>query len=131
MLLETMIAIELEKEPFDYNQMKADAVVIEQDRRRFQFVNLDNPATDETLRRFYLWNALDMATTIYALENKDALKEGNILLGENPSTENLIIHKLILVPLFGHNLENAFVDVLTIGLQVATINNVRLILTTD
>ena len=131
MLLETMIAIELEKEPFDYKQIQADAVVIEQDRRRFNFIKLDNPVSDETLTKYYIWNALDFATTAYALENREQVKEGNLILGEDPSLDRLLLHKLILGPLIAHNVENIVVEVITLGIQIATINNTRLILTSD
>lgn len=131
MLLETMIAIELEKEPFDYKQIQADAVVIEQDRRRFNFIKLDNPVSDETLTKYYIWNALDFATTAYALENRDEVREGNLLLGKYPSLEKLMLHKLILAPLLAHNMENDVVELITFGIQIATINNTRLILISD
>lgn len=131
MLLETMIAIELEKEPFNHEQIQADAVVIEQDKRRFNFVKLDDPVSDETLTKYYIWNILDFATTAYALENRDEVREGNLLLGEDPSFDRLLLHKLILAPLLAHNMENDVVGLVTVGIQIATINNARLILTSD
>jgi len=131
MLLETMIAIELEKEPFDFKQIQTDAVVIEQDRRRFNFIKLDNPVSDETLTKYYIWNALDFATTAYALENREQVKEGNLILGEDPSLDRLLLHKLILAPLIAHNVENVVVEVITLSIQIATVNNARLILTSD
>ena len=131
MLLETMIAIELEKEPFDYKQIHADAVVIEQDRRRFNFIKLDNPVSDETLTKYYIWNSLDFATTVYALENREQVKEGNLILGEYPSLDRLLLHKLILAPLIAHNVENVVIETITLGIQIATVNNARLILTSD
>lgn len=131
MILETMVAASLAQQPFDYEQMKADAIVIEQDSRRFNFVELDNPATDETLYSFYLWNVLDFATTAYALENRDQVREGNLILGEDPSLDRLLLHKLILAPLIAHNMENDVVGLVTLGIQIATINNARLIITTD
>ncbi len=44
-----------------------------------------------------------MATTIYALENKDNVKESNPILGESPNTIELIGLKLLVLPFIHQN----------------------------
>ena len=38
--------------------------------------------------------------TIWALNNRDNVKEGNIFLNDNPSNQSLITNKLLTIPIY-------------------------------
>ena len=49
---------------------------------------------------YYILNAIDVGMTIWALNNRDNIKEGNIFLNDNPSNQNLIANKLLTIPIY-------------------------------
>jgi hypothetical protein len=48
-------------------------------------------------KTFLILNILDVASTIYAMENRDTLYETNFLLPRKPSPEELIIQKAVVI----------------------------------
>ena len=76
--------------PFDYEQMQQDGARIEAAKYSYSF-NFQNPKH----KYFVIINTLDLATTIYALENRDNLYEQNILLDDTPEIEELLAQKII------------------------------------
>lgn len=75
-----------------------------------------------------------MATTIYALENRDNLYEGNILLDDKPRPEELLLQKVVIsyffheVGMFSEQeLTDDWLYITNAGITLATINNYRLI----
>jgi len=80
----------LVNEPFDFEQIKEDAAKIEAAKYSYTF-NFQNPKH----KYFLIINTLDLATTIYALENRDNLYEQNILLDDTPEIEELLAQKII------------------------------------
>ena len=80
----------LVNEPFDFEQIKEDAARIEAAKYSYTF-NFQNPKH----KYFLIINTLDLATTIYALENRDNLYEQNILLDDTPEIEELLAQKII------------------------------------
>jgi alkyl sulfatase BDS1-like metallo-beta-lactamase superfamily hydrolase len=76
--------------PFDFEQIQQDGARIEAAEYSYSF-NFQNPKH----RYFVIANTLDLATTIYALENRDNLYERNILLDDTPEIEELLAQKII------------------------------------
>ena len=86
-------------QPFDFVQIKQDKEAYEiylfrERERRLQFVEIDKYPTAEQRRRYYILHAIDVSMTIWALNNRDNVKEGNIFLNDNPSNQTLIKNKL-------------------------------------
>ena len=116
MLLALMISFEanaLSKEeikeqlndiPFDFEQIKRDSInfneIFKERDRKFQFVEIDRYPTEKERRMYYILNAIDVGMTIWALNNRDNIKEGNIFLNDNPSNQNLIANKLLTIPIY-------------------------------
>ena len=116
MLLALMISFEanaLSKEeikeqlndiPFDFEQIKRDSInfneIFKERERKFQFVEIDRYPTEKERRMYYILNAIDVGMTIWALNNRDNIKEGNIFLNDNPSNQNLIANKLLVIPIY-------------------------------
>ena len=80
----------LVNEHFDFEQIKEDGARIEAAKYSYTF-NFQNPKH----KYFLIINTLDLATTIYALENRDNLYEQNILLDDTPEIEELLAQKII------------------------------------
>ena len=56
--------------------------------------------TPEERKWYYVLNAIDVGMTIWALNNRENIKEGNILLSNNPSNRALITNKLLIIPIY-------------------------------
>ena len=95
----------VQNQPFDFQQMSQDAetyksYVFRERERRLQFVDIDKYPTPQQRRRFYILHAMDVGMTIWALNNRDSIKEGNMFLGEQPSNQALITNKLLVIPIY-------------------------------
>ena len=90
---------------FDYEQMKRDSRIIKdwENRNKLRFWDNNPKPTKEQIKYSWIVNSLDLATTIYALETMDNVREGNFILGEQPSTEEVIGLKLFVLPLIHQN----------------------------
>ena len=90
--------------PFDFEQIKRDSInfneIFKERERKFQFVEIDRYPTEKERRRYYILNAIDVGMTIWALNNRDNIKAGNIFLNDNPSNQNLIANKLLVIPIY-------------------------------
>ena len=82
---------------FDFEQIKEDAERLEATEFRIDF-NLENPKH----KYFAVIHALDIASTMYAMENRNSLYEGNPLLPEKPELEEIIIQKTLSIYLLRH-----------------------------
>ena len=78
--------------PWDYEQMQQDASKIEASEVTYHF-DFEN----KKHKTFLILNILDVASTIYAMENRDTLYETNFLLPNKPSPEELIIQKAVVI----------------------------------
>ncbi len=91
-------------QPFDFEQIKRDSInfkdIFKERERKFQFVEIDRYPTEKERRMYYILNAIDVGMTIWALNNRDNIKEGNIFLNDNPSNQNLIANKLLVIPIY-------------------------------
>lgn len=75
---------------FDFEQIEEDRKRIEAVEFRMDF-NIENPKH----KYFLVMNVLDIASTVYAIENRNNLIEANFLLPERPELEELIIQKTL------------------------------------
>ena len=75
---------------FDFEQIKEDAERLEATEFRIDF-DIENPKH----KYFVVINVLDIASTMYAIENRNILIEANPLLPERPELEELIIQKTL------------------------------------
>jgi len=78
--------------PWDFEQMQQDASKIEASEVTYHF-DFEN----EKHKTFLILNILDVASTIYAMENRDTLYETNFLLPNKPSPEELILQKAVVI----------------------------------
>ena len=91
--------------PFDFEQISKDAeayktLLFKERERRLQFVEIDKYPTPTERRRYYVLHAVDVGMTIWALNNRDSIREGNIFLTDNPSNRALISNKLLVIPFY-------------------------------
>lgn len=92
-------------QPFDFEQIKTDAdaynnLLFRERERRLQFVEIDKYPTARERRTYYILNAIDVGMTIWALNNRENIKEGNVFLNDNPSNRALISNKLLIIPIY-------------------------------
>ena len=93
------------EQPFDFEQMSEDAEAFKiyffrERQRMFQFVEITKYPTPEQRRWYYILNSIDVGMTIWALNNRDNIKEGNIFLSNDPSNRALITNKLLTIPIY-------------------------------
>tara|TARA_B110000858_G_scaffold144591_1_gene164195 strand:+ start:19 stop:555 length:537 start_codon:yes stop_codon:yes gene_type:complete len=127
------ISIATEANDFDFEQMKKDATRIQATEFSMDF-NIENPQH----KYFLAINILDMATTIYAMENRDNLKEKNPLLPERPEIGDLVLHKTLVIyslkhlGLFSTNPKDEWnLPFLNVVVSAAVLNNMHKINTYD
>ena len=117
--------------PFDFNQMEKDSKLIEFDitkkRKRFQIVDVQKYPTPNEIRNSIIIHTLDVATTIYALENRREVKEGNIILGPYPDIHEVILLKALVLPFVHQNFEREQLVFMNWAGGVAVTNNLYII----
>ena len=91
--------------PFDFEQISKDSQayresVFRERDRIFEFVEINKYPTPEERKWYYVLNAIDVGMTIWALNNRENIKEGNILLSNHPSNRALITNKLLIIPIY-------------------------------
>ena len=113
----------------EIEQAKKDAKLIKdwEERNRLNFFDVSVKPTKEQIRHSWLVNSLDLATTIYALETMDNVKEANFILGEKPSTEKVIALKLFVLPLIHQNSNTHQMVWFNSVVTTAVINNLYVI----
>ena len=75
---------------FDFEQIEETRKKLEAVKFKMDF-NIENPKH----KYFVAMNVLDIASTMYALENRNTLVEANFLLPERPELEEIIIQKTV------------------------------------
>ena len=92
--------------PFDYEQMARDSKLIKdwEDRNKYRIFKNPKPLpTKEQIRYSWIIHTLDVASTIYALENRENIREGNPVLGERPESWEIVGLKLTVLPFIHQN----------------------------
>ena len=119
----------LPETPFDYAQMNKDSKLIKdwEERNRLNFFNVHPKPTKEQIRLSWLVNSLDLATTIYALETMNNVREGNFILGEQPEVAEVIALKLIVLPLVHQNSNTHQMVWFNTVVTAAVVNNLYVI----
>ena len=133
LLQSNSLQVDLPDEPFDFEQIERDSKAIFQNNNRIDF-DWNEPA-----HQYFFWiNLADMATTIYAMENRDSLYEGNFLLDDKPRPEELLLQKVAISYFFhevgmfsGNEITDDWLSIVNTVVTLATINNLRLIQKND
>tara|TARA_B100001287_G_C22487353_1_gene437303 strand:+ start:86 stop:556 length:471 start_codon:yes stop_codon:yes gene_type:complete len=117
--------------PFDFEQINKDSeayktYLFKERDRIFQFVEIDKYPTPQERRWYYILNAVDVGMTIWALNNRDNIKEGNVFLSNNPSNRALISNKLLTIPIY-QNMNQGQVVVMNHIIGVVVIHNMYVI----
>lgn len=120
-----LISVGIKANDFDFEQMKEDGERIKASEYTYNF-NLENPKH----KYFLVINALDVASTMYAIENRNTLYEGNPLLPEKPEIEELILQKAIVaytlnyMGLFTSNPDDQwYINAMNISVTAVVMNN--------
>ena len=114
---------------FNYEQMQRDSRLIKdwEERNRLNFFDVHPRPTKEQIRHSWLINSLDLATTIYALETMDNVREGNFILGEQPEVAEVLALKLIVLPLIHQNSNTHQMVLINSVITAAVVNNLYVI----
>ena len=114
---------------FNYEQMQRDSRLIKdwEERNRLNFFDVHPRPTKEQIRHSWLINSLDLATTIYALETMDNVREGNFILGEQPEVAEVLALKLIVLPLIHQNSNTHQMVLINSVVTAAVVNNLYVI----
>ena len=116
--------------PFDFEQIKRDSInfneIFKERERKFQFVEIDRYPTEKERRMYYILNAIDVGMTIWALNNRDNIKEGNVFLSNNPSNRALITNKLLTIPIY-QNMNQAQVVTMNYIIGTVVVHNLYVI----
>ena len=91
------------------------------------FNDPDHLPTNKQIRYSWIIHSLDVATTIYALENRDNVKEANPVLGESPNNIELISLKLLILPFIHQNSSEYAMTYFNTVTTTAVINNLYVI----
>ncbi len=110
-----------------HEEIERISQIAERERKTFQFVDVSNIPSDRTLRVSKILHTLDVVTTIYAMENRNNIIEGNPLLPDRPTNKQLIGQKAILLTLANHNMEEGQVLIVNWITGVAVIRNLYVI----
>ena len=116
--------------PFDFEQIEEDSKLIKdwEDRHRYRIFNNPEPLpTEQQIRYSWIIHSLDMATTIYALENRDNVKEGNPILGEQPESWEVVGLKLTVLPFIHQNSSEYAMTYFNTVTTAVVLNNLRVI----
>lgn len=135
LLQSNSLQVDLPYEPFNFEQIERDKKQIVEFSNKNQ-IDFD---WDKPLHQYYFWiNLADMATTIYGMENRDNLYEGNRLLDDKPRPEELLLQKVIISYAFHHfgmfsgqEFTDEWLYFTNAAVTYATINNYRLIKRND
>jgi len=122
-----LISVGLKANDFDFEQIKEDAERLKATEFRMDF-NLENPKH----KYFLIVNALDIATTVYAIENRNSLSESNFILPAKPKPEELLLQKFVVtymmstLGLFSTRPEDQhFINSLNVVTTLAVLNNIH------
>ena len=116
--------------PFDHEQIAKDSKLIKDWKHRNKYRIFNNPQplpTREQIRYSWIIHSLDMATTIYALDNRDNIREGNPVLGENPEAWEIVGLKLTLLPFVHQNSSEYAMTYFNVATTAAVVHNLYVI----
>ena len=134
-----LISVGLKANDFDLDQ-SFNFKQIEEDRQRIEAsgYSWDFNIQEPSHKYFVVINALDVATTVYAIENRNTLMEDNPFLPKDPTLEELLLHKAVVsyglnhVGLFNnHPDEKWAITTMNVLVTIAVLSNIHMINTND
>ena len=112
---------------YDFRQIEEDAKTLNSIKYSTNF-NIENAKH----KYFLIINALDAASTVYAIENRNSLTEANFLLPAKPKPEEVILHKALIIyalsktTLFSNHPEEQWdINFVNVGITLAVLNNLN------
>jgi len=138
-LLLLVLCTQLQAYDFDLDQ-SFNFKQIEEDRQRIEAsgYSWDFNMQEPSHKYFVVINALDVATTVYAIENRNTLMEDNPFLPKDPTLEELLLHKAVTsyalnhVGLFNnHPDEKWAITTMNVLVTIAVLSNIHMINTND
>lgn len=109
--------------------MERDSKLIKEWEDRNKLRVWDNQPYPYQQQINYSWkiHALDMITTIYALENRENIKEGNWILGEQPEVYEVFALKMLVLPFIHQNSNEHMMVYFNAITTAAVVNNLYVI----
>jgi len=123
-LLLMLLSLNLKAE-LDLTLPEQPAVYVPPKEFIFNLGDYNEPPTRNQMIFFWTLNALDVYTTYEGLK-KPNVRESNILLGDKPHLDNLLIHKAIVGGLISQHSSENYMTILNLTLTYAVINNYEL-----
>ena len=123
-LLLMLLSLNLKAE-LDLTLPEQPAVYVPPKEFIFNLGDYNQPPTRNQMIFFWTLNALDVYTTYEGLK-KPNVRESNILLGDKPHLDNLLIHKAIVGGLISQHSSENYMTILNLTLTYAVINNYEL-----
>ena len=123
-LLLMLLSLNLKAE-LDLTLPEQPAVYVPPKEFIFNLGDYNEPPTRNQMIMFWTLNALDVYTTYEGLK-KPNVRESNILLGDKPHLDNLLIHKAIVGGLISQHSSENYMTILNLTLTYAVINNYEL-----
>ena len=114
---------------FDFIQIKKDYQLIKdwEHRNKLRFTNPKPLPKHQQIKYSWRINALDLATTIYALETCSFCREGNPVLGNAPEAHEVVALKLMVLPIIHQNTNEYGMIWYNFIVSVAVVNNLYVI----
>ena len=111
----------------------SDEEVIELEKKfrdNFNFIEIKEPPTRQQKILYWTLHGLDVYTTYEGLKNPN-ITEGNPLLNNKPSLEELVVHKIIFGGLLGENLNTYGYTLANTLIGITVVRNIYTINTTS
>jgi len=127
LLLLTSLSLQASLDELDLTLPEQPAVYIPPEKEFFLHLgDYNEPPTKNQMILYWTLNALDVYTTYEGLK-QPGVKEVNILLGDKPHLDNLLIQKAIIGGFIAKNGSSNYITLSNTVLTLAIINNYYII----
>jgi len=127
LLLLTSLSLQASLDELDLTLPEQPAVYIPPEKEFFLHLgDYNEPPTKNQMILYWTLNALDVYTTYEGLK-QPGVKEANILLGDKPHLDNLLIQKAIIGGFIAKNGSSNYITLSNTVLTLAIINNYYII----
>ena len=127
LLLLTSLSLQASLDELDLTLPEQPAVHISPEKEFFLHLgDYNEPPTKNQMILYWTLNALDVYTTYEGLK-QPGVKEANILLGDKPHLDNLLIQKAIIGGFIAKNGSSNYITLSNAVVTLAVINNYHII----